>query len=205
MDADDEFKTIVASTHSEITVGGSRFIGQAMHVITREDAGEFIRKVRAEHHDATHNCFAYRLADGNRSFRTSDDGEPSGSGGTPILSAIDKLGLANTLVVVTRYFGGKKLGVGNLARAYGKSASEALSAASLVLKYYTKTMVLSFPHDRIAPVMRLISHHGVEIVDSTYDEDVHLTINVRRSSAEDFKAKLVDETRGNIHVILIAG
>lgn len=196
----DEYKTIVGEVHAEIRVQGSRFIATALPVVTKEAAEQFIVRIRKSRHDATHNCYAYRLGFDAQQFRYNDDGEPNGTAGKPILTAIDKFTLTNTMVVVTRYFGGTKLGVGGLARAYGDAAEQALSSADVVTRYLSDHVRISFPHSRISNVMHVVSKIGARITDTVYDEEVHLEIDIRQSRTAELKAALVEQTSGNIRM-----
>lgn len=195
---EDRFCTIRARVRAEIKVQGSRFIGTAVPVRAREEAEAAVGEVRKEHHNATHHCYAYRLGAGVEESRFNDDGEPSGSAGRPILGALERAGLTNLVVVVTRYFGGTKLGVGGLARAYGGAASLVLGSAERETRYLMSTLLLSVPHAYVGEVMRTVSRLGVRIGDTTYDEEVHLRLEVRRSRLEQVKAGLVECTAGNV-------
>lgn len=126
------YRTVEMSSERELVVKRSRFIGRAFPVSGEEQALFLLEKIRKQHWDATHNCFAYSIGEKGTCARYSDDGEPSGTAGQPILEAIRSRGLTDVLVVVTRYFGGTLLGTGGLVRAYGASASEALEAAGPV-------------------------------------------------------------------------
>ena len=108
----DKYYTIKAAKRTEIKIKGSKFIGSAIPVNTKEEALNKLQDIRSEFYDATHNCFAWQIGHDKNDFRFSDDGEPSGSAGKPILQAIEKFNISNVLVVVTRFFGGTKLGVG---------------------------------------------------------------------------------------------
>lgn len=195
----DEYKTIEIEVHAETRVRGSRFIAAASPVSTKEAAEQFMARIRKSHHDAAHNCHAYRLGFDAQQFRYNDNGEPNGAG-KPILTAIDKHGLTNTIVVVTRYFGGAKLGVGGLARAYGDAAEQVLSSAKIVTRYHFDHIRVSFPHSCISNVMHVISKSGARIIDTVYDEEVHLEIEIRQSRAAELKAALVEHTSGNIRL-----
>ncbi|MBX2992496.1 MAG: YigZ family protein [Bacteroidetes bacterium] len=194
----DEYKTIAARIRYETKVRGSRFIASALPVSTKADTERFLAEIRKEFWDATHNCFAYKLGVDGSQFRFNDDGEPGGSAGKPILSSIEKHGLTDVLVVVTRYFGGTKLGVGGLVRAYGDAAEAVLTKAENVTTYILQTIEATFPHSHISNVMHAVSRMGARIVETAYDEDVHLTITIRRSKAEELKAVLVNHTSGNV-------
>ena len=194
----DEYTTVRTETAAEIKVAGSRFMATALPILTKQEAEQFLARIRREFWDATHHCYAYRLgADGTR-FRFNDDGEPSGSAGKPILSAIDKCTLTDVLVVVTRYFGGTKLGVGGLVRAYGDATELVLGKADKVVKHITENLVATFPHAHISNVLHVGSRGGAKIVDITYDEDVHATLEIRISRGEELRAALVNHTSGNI-------
>ena len=194
----DEFKTIKAEIRAELKVRGSRFIAAAAPCTTRVQAEEFIERLRKEHFDATHHGYAYRLGTEGDVRRFNDDGEPSGTAGKPILVAIDKSGLTDTAVVVTRYFGGTKLGVGGLMRAYGAAAVKALAGAEHMTQYLLERLEVAFPHSHISNVMHVVSRMDARILDTTYDEDVHLKISIRRSKAVALKSALVEHTGGNI-------
>jgi uncharacterized YigZ family protein len=194
----DEFRTIAQRIRSEDRVRGSRFIATASPVRSRKEVEEIVQAIQRELYDATHHCFAYRLTPGGGEFRVQDDGEPSGSAGKPILRAIDALGLTDTLVVISRYFGGTKLGVGGLARAYGGSAERVLSLAEVRRCYVEETIAISFPHERTGDVMHVITTEGATIVDTQYDDEVHLRLSIRSSRAEQLRGLLLTHTRGNI-------
>ena len=196
----DEFRTIAAPVSTTTKVEGSRFLASALPVASREQADDAIASVRQRLYDATHHCFAYRLGTDGDEFRFSDDGEPSGTAGRPILTAIERSGFTNILVIVTRYFGGTKLGTGGLARAYGNATEQALVAAVPVHQYVTETLTITFPHSQTGNVMRAVSKAGAQIEQTEYDEEVHLTVRVRRSLLDDIGKELIDATSGNVRV-----
>ncbi len=195
---EDEYKTVQGEMRGETKIQGSRFIATIFPVTAKGEADIFLERVRKEFWNATHNCFAYRIGMGEDIFRFNDDGEPNGSAGKPILAAIDKFDLTDTMVIVTRYFGGTKLGVGGLVRAYGGAAEHVLAKAEKVVRYKTAIVEATFPHSHISSVMHIISKEGVRIVDTVYDEDVHATLEVRMSKKEELKAALINQTNGNI-------
>lgn len=200
----DEFTTLRGETRAEMKVQGSRFLAAALPIATREDAEQFLEAERTRYHDATHHCFAYRLGTDGTQFRYSDAGEPTGSAGKPILAAIDAQGVTDVIVVVTRYFGGTKLGVGGLARAYHNAASLVLQQAERLTRYKTACIEITFPHSHIGDVMHVLSKLGGKILDTTYDEDVHALVEIRLSQAEELKRALVNQTRGNIAIKMIS-
>ena len=196
----DQYTTIAAPARAELKVLGSRFIASAHPLSTREEVEQVLAAVRKELFDATHHCFAYRLGADGADFRTVDGGEPSGSAGKPILAAIDRGGFTDILVVVTRYFGGTKLGVGGLARAYGEAAAGALDSATPKVCYATVRLRASFPHDMVGAVMHAVGRLGAKIEGTEYDGEVHLLVSVRASRADDLEMSLLEGTRGGIRV-----
>ncbi len=194
----DEYKTIQTEFRDEAKVQGSRFIATVSPVSSKIEADVFLERIRREFWNATHNCFAYRLGMTDDVFRFNDDGEPGGSAGKPILSAIDKFELTDTIVVVTRYFGGTKLGVGGLIRAYGGLAERALAKVEKVVRFKTEIVQATFPHTHIGSVMHVITKMGVKIVDTIYDEEVHARLEVRLTKTEELKRSLIEHTNGNI-------
>ena len=196
----DEYQSIAADVRASLKVEGSEFIASAFPVDVRLQAEETLTKVRKEYFDATHHCFAYALGSEGKEFRYSDDGEPSGTAGVKILAAIQSRSLSDVLVVVTRYFGGTKLGTGGLGRAYFESARRVLSDAVIVTKVVAEEMRITFPYDETSKVMNTLSHRRARIVDTIYDDDVTLRLSVRKNSAPLLAEELVNVTRGNIAV-----
>ena len=194
----DEYTTLRARARAALTVRGSRFLGQAVPVREKDDCDEAVRGARKEYFDATHHCFAYRLAPDGTEFRTNDDGEPSGTAGKPILGAIDGAGLTGVMVVVTRYFGGTKLGAGGLARAYRKAAELAIGAGERRTMYVSDVVTVSFPHAGTGPVMRAVTAAGGRIVSSRYDLEVHMVIEIRRTRTEGLRSALLEGTSGAV-------
>lgn len=194
----DEFITLVRETRSELKVRGSRFIAIARPVDAKKEFESMLEELRKEYFDATHHCYAYRFGVDGGEFRQNDDGEPGGSAGKPILGAIDKFSLTDVAVVVIRYFGGTKLGVGGLVRAYSGAAEAALSAAPRVKQYAVGMLEATFPHAHVSNVMHVVNIVGARIVDTTYDDEVHLRLSIRQSRLEELRSSLIDRTSGNI-------
>ena len=201
MSASDEFLTIAAPCETTLKVRGSTFIGN-VHPVSDRQAAEAILKAREkEYFDATHHCFAYRI--GLPPFtveRFSDAGEPSGTAGKPILQAIQGRNLTDCIVIVTRYFGGTKLGTGGLARAYGGTASDLLDRAPILTRVLTQRIHIRFDYADTSAVMHLIQRSAGKIVESTYDSHSHLTVDVRLREMETFKTELVNCTRGTAEI-----
>jgi len=183
---------------------GSRFIGEAFPVTTEADAEARLDAVRKREYAATHWCWAWRLGLDGDAFRFNDDGEPSGSAGAPILRQIDARELTNTLVVVTRYYGGTKLGVGGLVRAYGEAASAALDVAGIVEHVVRVPVRLRFAYDDTSPAMHTVNRFDAEIAEQHYTDDTQLVVRVRRSEAEALQAAFVDALGGRGEVTLEA-
>ncbi len=198
--APDHYRSIRTQARFETKVQGSRFIGISIPVRTREDAIASLKTIRKEFFDATHHCYAYRLGAGGEQFRSSDDGEPGGTGGRPILAAIDRNGMSDIMVVVVRYFGGTKLGIPGLGRAYGQAAEAVLESSEPLERFTTDRFTATFPHDQTHPVMHVISESGAKIIETSYDEEVHLMIEVRTSLAEKVRQLLVERTGGNVRI-----
>lgn len=176
---------------------GSRFLGEAHPASDDAAVAAVLADVRRREPQATHWCWAARLGGPDRTPRTSDDGEPSGSAGLPILREIDRRGLADTLVVVTRYYGGTKLGTGGLARAYGEAAADALDAAPAVERVVRVPLVLAFGFGDTSAAMRVTGRFDAEIAGQTHDASgTRLTLAVRASQADDLAAAFVEATAG---------
>ena len=150
----DEYRSIAAPSEGLFKDNGSRFLALAYPVETEEQVKEIVAGLKKQYHDARHHCFAYRLGYKADVWRASDDGEPSGSAGRPILGQIDSLGLSDILVVVVRWFGGIKLGIPGLIRAYKTSTADALSQATVVTKLAGKDFRVRFEYLAMNEVMK---------------------------------------------------
>lgn len=190
------YRTIYKYGEDETMINKSRFIGYAMPVETEEEALEFIETIKTKHRDATHNVYAYVLGKNSNVQRFSDDGEPSGTAGIPALEVMKKEELRNMVVVVTRYFGGVKLGAGGLIRAYTRGAKIGIEAGIII------DMVL---HTKVKIRMDYTSYGSVEnylmtedyIVDeSIFDEAVNAFVYVEDSDLDDFYKIIADLTSG---------
>lgn len=195
----DEYLTIKSSVRSKKKVEGSIFIATAIPVESEEAAEDSIEKICKEFFDATHNCFAWRIGNApNESPRFSDAGEPRGTGGKPILSAIRSENLYNVLVVVTRYFGGIKLGTGGLSRAYRQSAQSVLQKADKFTKLVTSELVLSYPLSMTGRVNQVFGKYSVRIKDHGFEEKPTARIEVRAALLQKIKKSLVEATNGQV-------
>jgi uncharacterized YigZ family protein len=196
----DSYNTIIRRHTVETRIKGSRFLADAVPVEDRAAADGVLEDVRKRFYDATHHCYAYRLGSGGDVYRIHDDGEPGNSAGRPILAAIDHGALTNVIVIVTRWFGGTKLGVGGLVRAYGDAAAAALTGAGTLTRYLTIEIAVRFPHAHISTVMRLSAARQVKVVGTEYDEQVRMRLEVRRGEAEKLTADLIEATHGQLAI-----
>jgi len=178
------YRTAAGYAEGEFTEKKSRFIGQASPVGSEEEAAAFVAEVRARHREARHNVFAWILRDGGK--RASDDGEPQGTGGVPVLGVLEGSGLVDVCVVVTRYFGGVLLGVGGLARAYGRGAKLALEAVTVREMALCRDYGLALPYELYGRFEHWLPEAGVHVVESGFGEEVRLTVRLRDEDAQGF-------------------
>ena len=195
MEAFDQYKSIAAPAEGLFKDNGSRFIAFAYPVETEEDVKELVSALKKEYHDARHHCFAYRLGYKGDVWRASDDGEPSGSAGRPILGQIDSLGLSDVLVVVVRYFGGIKLGIPGLIRAYKTSTADALSSAQVVEKIAGKRFRIHFDYLAMNAVMKVLKDMDLAQSKQDFGERCSLEVRVRLSAVDDFLQRMQDCAR----------
>ena len=194
------YTTLAASVEAtgEFQEKRSRFIGQLRHVSSEREAQSFVDEVRARHHDARHNVFAWVLDDGRE--RCSDDGEPSHTGGSPVLGVLQGQGLANVCCVVTRYFGGVLLGPGGLKRAYEAAARAAVQDAWDGGQLVTMTLVTKvtcvIPYAAYGKVEHLVRQCGGKVVDSIFAQDVQLTSAFKTGDEEAFVAAMRELAAG---------
>lgn len=186
----DAYKSIAARSEGLFKDNGSRFIAFAFPVETPDQVKEIVDSLKKEYHDARHHCYAYRLGYQGDVFRANDDGEPSGSAGRPILGQIDSLGLSDVLVVVVRYFGGIKLGIPGLIRAYKTSTADALAAATVIEKVAGKNFRLEFDYLAMNAVMKVLKDMGLPQEGQEFGTSCSLRTRVRLSALQDFRDRL---------------
>ena len=197
----DSYKSIASRADGLFKDNGSRFIAQAYPVESEEEVREIVAALRKEYHDARHHCYAYRLGYLGDRFRANDDGEPSGSAGRPILGQIDAAGLSDVLVVVVRYFGGIKLGIPGLIRAYKTSTADALSQAQVVEKVAGKSFRLRFGYLAMNPVMKVLKDMDIPAKDQEFGMDCALTVRVRLSLEAAFRERILQVDTCNLEEI----
>lgn len=163
---------------------GSKFIALAFAATDEEEAKNAIAEIRKKYYDARHHCFAYMIGPDKRCFRSSDDGEPCGTAGKPILNQILSKDVTNVCVVVVRYFGGIKLGVSGLINAYKTAARDALEQAGTIQKTVNKIYSLEFPYPLMNEVMRVMKEECLEQLNPKFEMDCYLEFSTRRNEAE---------------------
>jgi len=191
----DIYYTIEEQQDSEIVVKGSRFIGNAFPVDTKEKAHGVLDVIKAKYYDATHNCYAYCIGQLGMEYRFADDGEPSGTAGKPILFMINKFNFKDIIVIVTRYFGGTKLGVGGLSRAYSDSASSVLELCKSKPVYITTRIKVFCAYEDVSALKKLTNEYAVRC-EEFYRDSVEFVMDVQVSRIEEFKSILTNVTRG---------
>lgn len=196
----DLFRTIAAPTQARLTVKMSRFLAFAHPVSTAEQAKALVKEYSAKYHDSRHVCWAYMLGPERKEYQLTDNGEPSGTAGRPILGQINSAALTDLIIIVVRYFGGIKLGTPGLIAAYKESAAMAIEAAEIVERYDMATIRVEFPYESMHQVMKLAKLPGVEIASQAFDNLCTLTLRIRRDEAEGLAGRLcgIEGTRATM-------
>ena len=194
------YKTLHSFGTDEYIVEKSTFIGYAKPIKSEEEAVEFINEIKKKHKDATHNVWAYTVGETLNIQRYSDDGEPQGTAGIPTLEVIKKEDLRDVVVVVTRYFGGIKLGAGGLVRAYTKGAKVGIAAAQIIQKVKYKEISVTIDYNQIGKVQNEIMNMGYKIKDTLYTDKVEIIVYSREEEAESLKSKMIDITSGTAEI-----
>lgn len=190
-----EYKTVEKEASDFFIEKKSKFIGYAKPVKTQEDALEFISKIKSKHWDATHNVYAYVLRENNIQ-RYSDDGEPSGTAGVPVLDVMLKESLVDVCVVATRYFGGTLLGAGGLVRAYSHTSKIALEAAGIITMAQCSVMRAEVDYSFYDRLNILLSDFSAVILDTSFSDKVCVEFSVKENIVDSLNAKLIDVSNG---------
>ncbi|MBY0097099.1 YigZ family protein [Mesobacillus maritimus] len=190
------YKTVKGYGEHEINIQRSRFIAYVERAETEEQAQEFIQSIKKKNWDATHNCSAYLIGEQDHIQKANDDGEPSGTAGVPILEVLKKKNLKDTVVVVTRYFGGIKLGAGGLIRAYGKATSEGLNATGIVERKLMRVMHTTIDYTLLGKVENELRSSVYTLKNIHYLEKVEIETFVEEGEKENFSAWMVELTNG---------
>ena len=196
------YKTLHKFGVDEYIVEKSTFIGYAKPIKTEEEAIEFINEIKKKHKDATHNVWAYTIGENMNIQRYSDDGEPQGTAGIPTLEVIKKEDLRDVVVVVTRYFGGIKLGAGGLVRAYTKGAKVGIEAGIVIEKVKYSEVKIKIEYTQLGRIQNEIMNLGFKVKDTIYSEDVELIVYVRNEEANSLMDRIIDITSGTADVSL---
>ena len=181
MERDDYYYTIKAPSKGLFKDRGSKFIALAFPVQSEDEAMERLKEVKKEYYDARHHCYAYRINPENEIYKSSDDGEPSGTAGKPILNQLLSKELFNIIVIVVRYFGGTKLGTSGLINAYKTAAREALSDADVTKVLITRTITLEYEYPLMNTVMRIIKDENLTVAEQKFELSCLLTLKVEKS------------------------
>ncbi|QHA37919.1 YigZ family protein [Rossellomorea marisflavi] len=191
-----KYYTVKGPGENEIVIERSRFIAHVARAETEEDAQAFIADIKKKHWDATHNCSAYMIGENNLIQKANDDGEPSGTAGVPMLEVLKKRDLKDTVVVVTRYFGGIKLGAGGLIRAYGKSTSEGLNATGVVERKLMRIMKTKIDYTWLGKVENEIRSSHYQLKEIHYLDAVEVEVYVEEAAKDDFTSWMTELTNG---------
>ena len=193
-------RTVYAPHDSEKVIEKSRFLTYSTHVESEEEARGFIAKIRSQHSLATHVCYAFIADKTGNLQRFSDDGEPQGTAGVPILEVLKAKKLYETAVAVVRYFGGIKLGAGGLVRAYSSSAAENLDGADIRVLEMCAEQILEVDYTGIDGVQKYLASHACTLLDTEYGGTVRFIVAVKKAEAETFCAGLVDYMQGRVKI-----
>ncbi|MCI0515045.1 IMPACT family protein [candidate division KSB1 bacterium] len=197
----DSYLTIRQPVAAQLKEKGSRFLGWAAPVENKAEAQTFLTQTAKKYFDATHHCYAYRLGVGvNTLARYSDAGEPTGTAGLPIYQVIEGRNLSNLMVIVTRYFGGVKLGKGGLVRAYRDTTVLTLDQAQIIEKFITNQVRVQIPYARTGEVLHLIQQLQGTLQFSDYAHEVTLIVTLRQSLVTRFSTKLIELTQNQVKI-----
>ncbi|MED1066297.1 YigZ family protein [Bacillus paralicheniformis] len=190
------YLTVAGEGTHEIVIEKSRFICHLSRVSTEEEAQNFINHIKKQHWNATHNCSAYVIGENDQIQKANDDGEPSGTAGVPMLEVLKKRNLKDTCAVVTRYFGGIKLGAGGLIRAYGKSVSEGLNHVGVVERKLVRVMHTTVNYTWLGKLENELRESPYQIKDIHYADDVEFETYVKESEKQAFTEWITELTNG---------
>lgn len=196
----ENYLTIKVAGSHELEIKKSRFICSVQRVETKEAADAFIASVRQDNPKANHNCFAYMLGEHDEIQRESDDGEPSGTAGVPILEVLKQLKIHNVVAVVTRYFGGTKLGAGGLIRAYSNATSRAIEQVGLVQKVLQRDLILTVSYANYEKLTYHLKQEQINLIDTTYGSDVVVTIAVDLDSVAEVQTQITNLLSGQVTI-----
>lgn len=196
----DSYFTIANEATCEIKVKGSRFIGHCFYVDNIDSALVKLNEIHKKEFSATHNCYAYLvgLDEKQRQFKYSDDGEPSGTAGKPIYDVLKGSDIVNALIVVTRYYGGTKLGTGGLVRAYGGCGKEVLSKAGKVERFITDRLKFEIEFSLYNPLLKIVERLKAKQINADFSDTVAMEIEIRKSMTTALKNEITELTSGKV-------
>ena len=192
------YKTLIRAAEDSFIINKSRFIGYGRPCETEEEALDFLAEIRLRHRDATHNCYAYIIGPNMGVMRYSDDGEPGGTAGMPIIEVMKARGVTNCAVVVTRYFGGVLLGAGGLVRAYSQGAAAAINACGVGVMHPTARYLMEIPYLMLNRMDFFLKSEPVIVEDKAYTDVITYTLIVRCRDEEGFLARVTDLSEGRV-------
>lgn len=197
----EQYATVNRKGNAEIVIKRSRFIGHAAPVESEEEAVRFVEEIRKKHAMATHNCYAYVVGERDQWQKASDDGEPSGTAGKPILEVIKQRQLKNVAVVVTRYFGGVMLGAGGLVRAYTDGAVAGIDASEPVIRKLHRELIIEADYTWLGKIEHELRQAGVEIKDTQFTDKVTVTALPLVGEADRIVSRLTEATQGRCPMV----
>lgn len=199
----DKFITIKDNVSSEIVIKKSRFICNMCRATNEQEANDFIEKIKKQHYNAKHNCSAYIIRSNDLVMRSSDDGEPSGTAGKPMLEILKGSELCNVCAVVTRYFGGVLLGTGGLVRAYSDAVKQAIQKAQRINCVNCSEIEIKCNYNTFPKIQNYIHKECIKVVDTIYEDNVICRFMVIKHLANNIINELVDLSRGNLDVSIV--
>lgn len=195
-----QYLTVAGRGDHEIVIEKSRFISHIARVETEDAAQAFIQEIKKKHKDATHNCSAYMIGEQNQIQKALDDGEPSGTAGVPILEVLKKKELKDTAVVVTRYFGGIKLGAGGLIRAYSKATSEGINTTGVVIRKLMRVISTTVDYTWLGKLENELRSSIYQIKEIQYLDQVNILVYVEETQKETYTAWITELINGQGHI-----
>lgn len=199
-----DYHTVKTYGESELIIQKSKFLTYVKRVETEEEALDFIQEIKKRHHSATHNCSAYLIGEHDTIQKANDDGEPSGTAGVPMLEVLKKQGLKDTVVVVTRYFGGIKLGGGGLIRAYGRATTEGIAATGTVQRKLHNLMKVTIDYTWLGKVENEVRQSAYPLKEIAYADGVDLLLYVPVAEVDTFNSWITEMTNGQASKLSIS-
>ncbi|MGN1377714.1 MAG: YigZ family protein [Dorea sp.] len=193
-----EYKTVFEGGEGEITEKKSRFIATVVPAATEEEALSFIESMKKKYWNATHNCFAYVIGERGELQRCSDDGEPGGTAGKPMLDVLNGEEIRNVAVVVTRYFGGTLLGTGGLVRAYSSATREGLHSSVIITKIHGVKLHIATDYTGLGKIQYILAQRNLKVLDTEYTDKVDIYVLVPESIQKEVQDALVEGTNGQV-------